>query len=85
MSNKSERKLRKVHLALAALAVTVFAGAVQPADAAEQCISSGAKKRLAFCPGGKFKASLSKRPQVSFSSAPEELKLKKRGDMTKPV
>jgi tetratricopeptide (TPR) repeat protein len=51
---------------------------------AQVCIPAEAEKRLAECPGGKFKASVTKRPQVSFSSKPEGIRRKKRITTRKP-
>ncbi|MBW2526176.1 MAG: hypothetical protein JRI23_18490, partial [Deltaproteobacteria bacterium] len=85
MSNRSQRSLRALRVVCCTAVIVSLTTVDRQVDASEECISKQARDALAFCPGGKFKASLSKRPQVSFSSAPEELKLKKRGDMTKPV
>ncbi len=66
----------------AALAIALWA----PAGAeAQECISAAAKKNLETCPGGKFQANVTKRPQVSYSSAPEALEAKKRQTDLKPV
>ncbi len=69
----------------AVAATLVLSSLVVTPASAQQCISAAAKKNLSSCPGGKFKANVTKRPQVSFSSAPEELKKKKRKTDLKPV
>ena len=69
---------------VATLVAASLALSTAPATA-QECISKKAKDNLAFCPGGKFQASVTKRPQVSFSSAPEQLKKKKRTTDIKPV
>ena len=68
--------------ALAVVAGTVVVGAE---DARAECVSAAAKKTLAECPGGKFQSSVTKRPQVSFSTAPQGMKAKDRKDDIKPV
>jgi len=71
--------------AVGAAALTVGAVAVAgPADAADACISQGAKDALAQCPGGKLAAQAGKKPQVSFKSAPQSINLKKGDQQTKP-
>jgi tetratricopeptide (TPR) repeat protein len=67
--------------AAAALTVVLLA----PAAAGQQCISQKAKDTVAQCPGGKFQANVTKRPQVSFQSAPEQIAKKERQTDLKPV
>jgi tetratricopeptide (TPR) repeat protein len=67
---------------IAALAVPTLSATNADAQA---CISSKAKQNLAHCPGGKFQANITKRPQVSFSSAPQGIKKKARQTSLKPV
>jgi hypothetical protein len=55
------------------------------AEAADVCISQAAKDALSTCPGGKLEQSAGKKPQVSFKSAPTQVNLKKRDDLTKPT
>ena len=52
---------------------------------AQECISKKAKDNLATCPGGKFKANVTKRPTVSFSTAPQGIQTKKKVTDLKPV
>lgn len=75
------------HLGTVLAATCVFAVAIATSDTAhaQACISAGAKSSLSTCPKGKFKANVSKKPQVSFSSAPEQQKTKKRTTDLKPV
>lgn len=62
------------------------AAAVTPAaEAADQCIGKAAQDAIAECPGGKLQASVGKKPQVSFKSAPQAVSLKKKDDQTKPT
>jgi len=67
-------------IAFLALALTAASGEAQ----AQQCISPAAEKALNTCPGGKFKANVTKRPQVSFTTAPQGQKKKNRVDEIKP-
>ncbi len=67
--------------AIAACAVT----AAPAADAAEACISAAAQKAINECPGGKLQTNVSKKPTVSFKSAPQSVNLKKKDDATKPT
>ena len=69
--------------ALAVFSAMLFVAIPSIAD--EQCISQKAKDVLATCPGGKFQTTLSKKPQVSFSTAPEALKVKDRVTELKPI
>ncbi|MSP25157.1 MAG: hypothetical protein EXR75_08330, partial [Myxococcales bacterium] len=62
---------------LAAVAALSAGLLVTPSHATE-CMSSEAKKTVAECPGGKFQANVTKRPQVSFTTAPEAIKKKDR-------
>ncbi len=55
-----------------------------PTARAQMCIPAEVKKRVDECPGGKFKASVTKRPQVSFSSRPEGIKKKARTNKIAP-
>ncbi len=84
MSKGTDRVLRALRYSSAVAVAVAIAAVVPPAGAAEQCISKKAKDNLAHCPAGKFQAQVTKRPQVSFSSAPESIDLKKREDMKKP-
>ncbi|HEX7601554.1 MAG TPA: hypothetical protein VF316_08115, partial [Polyangiaceae bacterium] len=76
---------RALRVAAGALAIAACAVAARPATAADVCISPKAKEALDTCPGGKLAANVSKKPQVSFKSAPQSLQLKKKDDATKPV
>lgn len=67
----------------AALAASMFLA--DASHAGEQCVSQKAKDTLATCPGGKFQANVGKKPQVSFSTAPESIKKKDRVSDLKPV
>src|SRR5689334_15368227 len=64
--------------AVAASAVTALAVTAAPEASADVCIGDGAKKALQECPGGKLQQGSGKAPQVSFKTAPAEVKLKKR-------
>ncbi len=64
-----------------ALSALFTAGAAE----AQECISQQAKSTLTECPGGKFQANVNKKPQVSFSTAPEQLKKKDKVSDIKPV
>ncbi|MEM1029427.1 MAG: hypothetical protein AAGN82_03710 [Myxococcota bacterium] len=68
-------------IALSAVALTAAFG---PEARAQQCISPEAKKQLETCPGGKFQANVTKRPTVSFSSAPQGRKVKRQVSEIKP-
>ena len=70
-------------LALAASAALLVGAA--PAHADDECISAAVKQEVWACPEGVFQASITKKPQVSFNTAPEEIKLKTKEDMKKPV
>lgn len=68
------------------LVVGASALPIHGAQAADACISDGAKKALEECPAGTIKATAGRKPQVSFKSAPTPVSLKKDGkDNTKPV
>lgn len=71
---------------LAAGALTIAASAIfaTPASAADVCIGPQAKAALSECPGGALKSSGSKKPEVSFKTAPQGVGLKKR-DTNKPT
>lgn len=81
--SRNARHGKRLGAMLVAVAAVVFMAS--PANAAPECISAKAKKNLSTCPGGKFQANVTKRPQVSFSSAPEGIKKKKRTTDLKPV
>jgi TolA-binding protein len=69
----------------AAGAVALVAAAVSsPALAADVCISPKAQEAIQACPGGKLQQSISKKPAVSFKSAPTGINLKKGEQQTKP-
>jgi len=68
---------------LAALSASLLVADASNAD--DQCISQKAKDTLATCPGGKFQSNVGKKPQVSFSTAPESIKKKDRIADIKPV
>jgi len=68
---------------LATLSATLLFADASNAD--EQCISQKAKDTLATCPGGKFQSNVAKKPQVSFSTAPESLKKRERLSDIKPI
>src|SRR6185295_8425818 len=77
--------LRALRTAAAgAVALVVGATAAGPASAADVCISQKAKDSLSECPGGKLQQSISKKPAVSFKSAPTGVNLKKGDQQTKP-
>src|SRR5690606_15917956 len=67
-------------------ALTIAASAVmaEPAAAAEACIGPQAKAALSECPGGTLKSSGSKKPEMTFKTAPQGVGLKKR-DTNKPT
>ncbi|MFO0548184.1 MAG: hypothetical protein U0271_07335 [Polyangiaceae bacterium] len=69
-----------------AAAMAAVAGVALGGDeaGAQECISAEAKAAIAECPAGKLKANVGKKPQVSISSAPQPVSLKKRDDKTKP-
>jgi TolA-binding protein len=78
--------LRALRTAAAgAVALVVGATAAGPASAADVCISQKAKDSLSECPGGKLQQSISKKPAVSFKSAPAGVNLKKGDQQTKPT
>ncbi|MEQ9322154.1 MAG: hypothetical protein RIF41_23515, partial [Polyangiaceae bacterium] len=83
--NRSRSKSLSLGLVVTALAVMAGTVVVGANDAHAECISGEAKKTLAECPGGKFQSSVTKRPQVSFSTAPQGMKAKDRKDDIKPV
>jgi TolA-binding protein len=56
-----------------------------PASGAEACISDKAKAAIGECPGGKLMGNPTKKPQVSFKTAPQGVSLKKRDEITKPT
>jgi hypothetical protein len=76
--------LRALRAAAGVVAVAACAIASSPASAADACISKTAQDAIAACPGGKLQVSMTKKPQVSFKSAPTGINLKKRDDQTKP-
>lgn len=76
---------RALRVAVGALAVAACAVAAHPATAADVCISPKAQDALNTCPGGKLEANVSKKPQVSFKSAPQGVQLKKKDDALKPI
>src|SRR5687767_2194360 len=71
-------------LTAGAIAVAACAVGAAPASAADVCIGPQAKAALSECPGGALKSSGSKKPEVSFKTAPQGVGLKKR-DTNKPV
>ncbi len=79
--SKADRFRVGILSGVAALSAALFAA---PSPASE-CTSSQAQKTLAECPGGKFQSNVTKRPQVSFTTAPEAIKKKDRTDDIKPV
>ncbi len=86
--NQSKFKTRAFRfvagVAAASGVLAMGAASVRTADA-QECISAGAKTALSECPQGTLKASSAKKPQVSFSTAPSAVSLKKRDDQTKPT
>ena len=78
------RTKHAVALLVSTCALALSLGVSREAHA-QACVSAAAKKNLATCPGGKFKASVNKKPAVSFSSAPEALKKKQRTNELKAV
>ena len=72
-------------LPLSAVLAALCALSLAAPASAQQCITAAAKKNLEACPGGKFKANITKRPQVSFSTAPQGIKKKERQTDIKPV
>jgi TolA-binding protein len=68
--------------AIAAACAAIF---VTGTADAQQCVTEKAKSALTTCPGGKFQANVTKRPQVSFSTAPEGIKKKDRTTDLKPI
>jgi len=70
---------------MATITAGVLAMDVSVASGAGECISPAAKTALSECPAGTLKASSGKKPQVSFSTAPAAVSLKKRDDQTKPT
>jgi len=66
-------------VALAASAVSLSS-----ASAADVCIGAPAKAALSECPGGTLKSSGSKKPEMTFKTAPQGVGLKKR-DTNKPT
>jgi tetratricopeptide (TPR) repeat protein len=85
MNQRNRDMSRVARWASAAFAVATGALVVGPAEAADVCISQAAKDALSTCPGGKLEQSAGKKPQVSFKSAPTQVNLKKRDDLTKPT
>lgn len=85
MNQRNRDMSRVARWASAAFAVATGALVVGPAEAADVCISQQAKDALSTCPGGKLEQSAGKKPQVSFKSAPTQVNLKKRDDLTKPT
>jgi TolA-binding protein len=77
--------LHALRAAAGTLAVVTCAVATSPASAADACITQAAKDTIAACPGGKLQVTMSKKPPVSFKSAPTGINLKKRDDQTKPA
>lgn len=71
--------------ALSVVATAALALTAMPARAGDECITPQVKAEVWECPEGVFQASVTKRPQVSFNTAPEEIKLKSKEDMKKPV
>jgi hypothetical protein len=67
------------------VAVVAMTSLLAGTASAQECIGSDAKKNLKACPGGGLKANITKRPQVSFSSAPEGIKKRDRQSDIKPV
>ena len=86
--NVSKAKL--FHFGVSAAALALLCTLATSAQA-QVCISPKAKSALptddnpGACPKGKLKSNVNKRPQVSFSSAPEALKKKKRQNDLRPV
>src|SRR5690606_31006681 len=77
--------LLRLGTVIAALGIVSFAGSFAGQANAQQCISAEAEKNLSTCPGGKFKANLTKKPSVSFSTAPQGIEAKKKVTDLKPV
>ena len=78
--------LRALRAAAAgAVAVVTTAVVTGPASAADVCLTQSAKDSLATCPGGKLATNSGKKPQVSFKSAPQAVKLKNKEDQLKPT
>ena len=75
--------LRAIRLTAGAAALAWGASA-GPVEAADACISQQAKDAIAACPGGKLEQNVTKKPQVSFKSAPLAVDLKKGNQQTKP-
>lgn len=86
--NVSKAKLFHLGASAAALALLCTLATSAPAQV---CISPKAKAALptddnpGACPKGKLKSNVARKPQVSFSSAPEALKKKKRQNNLRPV
>jgi tetratricopeptide (TPR) repeat protein len=77
--------LLRLGTAMAAMVIVSVTGSFAGEANAQQCISAQAEKNLSSCPGGKFQANLTKKPQVSFSTAPQGIEAKKRTTDLKPV
>lgn len=76
---------RALRVAASALLFTGYATVSTSADAADVCISPQAEATLKECPSGTMQATINKKPQVSFKSAPTAIQAKKRQDSVKPV
>ena len=71
-------------LSAGALAIAACAVGVGPAAAADACVGPQAKAALSECPSGALKSSGSKKPEMTFKTAPQGVGLKKR-DTNKPT
>jgi hypothetical protein len=77
--------LRTFRLAAAAVGLCTAASVAGSASAADECITQQMKDSLSACPGGTLKQGNGKKPALSFKSAPQQIQLKKKEDMLKPV
>ena len=77
-------KSRAIRFAAGVLAIAASAVAGHTATAADVCIAPKAQDALNECPGGKLQTNVSKKPQVSFKSAPQKIDTKTKDD-TKPT
>jgi tetratricopeptide (TPR) repeat protein len=82
--NQSKVDSRVLRVGAIVAAVVTGALSLGTASAADQCISSQARTAISECPSGALAGNTSKKPQVSFKSAPTPVSLKKRDDVTKP-